>query len=315
MQKVDRKWGDIMARSIQKMKMKGSNGKKIKKTWFDYLNYILLALFALICLYPMIYVLACSFNSGTDYVKGGIYLWPRDVTFENFLLVFNDPRLWRSYGITILRTVFGTVLALLYTSIVGYAMSRKNLRGRSIFYKIFIFTMFFSGGTVPYYLIIIALGLFDNFLVYIIPCLFSVYNMLVFSNFFRGIPEEIRESAVMDGASETRIFFSIILPLSMPVVSTVALWIAVGHWNSFYDTMLYTSSDRLWTLQYYLMKVIKESSLPTNVGGLPSDILNNVSPETVSFAAIIISVIPILIVYPLIFKMLTKGVVVGSLKG
>ena len=101
----------------------------------------------------------------------------------------------------------------------------------------------------------------------------------------------------------------------MPVVSTVALWIAVGQWNSFYDTMLYTSSDRLWTLQYYLMKVIKESSLPTNVGGLPSDILNNVSPETVSFAAIIISVIPILIVYPLIFKMLTKGVVVGSLKG
>lgn len=304
-----------MARSIQKMKMKGSNGKKMKKTWFDYVNYIVLGLFALICLYPMIYVLACSLNSGTDYIKGGIYLWPRDVTFENFLLVLNDPRLWRSYGVTILRTVFGTVLALLYTSIVGYAMSRTNLRGRNIFYKIFIFTMFFSGGTVPYYLIIITLGLFDNFLVYIIPSLFSVYNMLVFSNFFRGIPEEIRESALMDGASEFKIFTSIILPLSTPVVSTVALWIAVGHWNSFYDTMLYTSSDRLWTLQYYLMKVIKESSIPTNVGGLPSDILNRISPETVSFAAIIISVIPILIIYPLIFKMLTKGVVVGSLKG
>lgn len=263
----------------------------------------------------MIYVLACSLNTGTDYIKGGIYLWPREWTLENFLLVLNDDRLWRSYGITIARTVIGTISALIYTAIVGYAMSRQNLRGRNTFYKIFIFTMFFSGGTVPYYLIISALGLFDSFLVYIIPCLFSVYNMLVFSNFFRGIPEEIRESAVMDGASEFRIFTSIIMPLSTPVISTVALWIAVGHWNSFYDTMLYTSDNKLWTLQYYLMKVIKESSIPTNIGGLPSDILQNVSPETVSFAAIIISIIPILVVYPLIFKMLTKGVVVGSLKG
>lgn len=304
-----------MVRSIHQMKMKGSNGKKAKATWFDVLNYILLGLFALICLYPMIYVLACSLNTGTDYIRGGIYLWPREWTFENFLLVLNDDRLWRAYGITLARTVLGTISALVYTAIVGYAMSRQNLRGRNIFYKIFIFTMFFSGGTVPYYLIISALGLFDNFLVYIIPALFSVYNMLVFSNFFRGIPEEIRESAVMDGASEFKIFTSIIMPLSTPVISTVALWIAVGHWNSFYDTMLYTSDNRLWTLQYYLMKVIKESSIPTNIGGLPSDILQTVSPETVSFAAIIISVIPILIVYPLIFKMLTKGVVVGSLKG
>ncbi len=302
-------------RDFARMKMKGSDGKKAKNTWFDILNYILLGAFALLCLYPMIYVLACSLNTGTDYIKGGIYLWPRDWTFENFLLVLNDKRLWQAYGITIARTVLGTVLALLYTAVVGYAMSRTNLKGRNIFYKIFIFTMFFSGGTVPYYLVISALGLFDNFLVYIIPSLFSVYNMLVFSNFFKTIPEEIRESAVMDGASEFRIFRSIILPLSTPVISTVALWIAVGHWNSFYDTMLYTTSDKLWTLQYYLMKVIKESSIPTNIAGLPSDILNNISPETVSFAAIIISVIPILVVYPLIFKMLTKGVVVGSLKG
>ena len=204
-----------MARSIHQMKMKGSNGKKAKATWFDVLNYILLGLFALICLYPMIYVLACSLNTGTDYIKGGIYLWPREWTFENFLLVLNDDRLWRAYGITLARTVLGTISALVYTAIVGYAMSRQNLRGRNIFYKIFIFTMFFSGGTVPYYLIISALGLFDNFLVYIIPALFSVYNMLVFSNFFRGIPEEIRESAVMDGASEFKIFTSIICIIAL----------------------------------------------------------------------------------------------------
>ena len=125
-----------MARSIHQMKMKGSNGKKAKATWFDVLNYILLGLFALICLYPMIYVLACSLNTGTDYIKGGIYLWPREWTFENFLLVLNDDRLWRAYGITLARTVLGTISALVYTAIVGYAMSRQNLRGRNIFYKI-----------------------------------------------------------------------------------------------------------------------------------------------------------------------------------
>ena len=141
--------------------------------------------------------------------------------------------------------------------------------------------MFFSGGTVPYYLIIVSLKLFNNFLVYIIPSLFSVYNMLVFSNFFRGIPEEIRESAVMDGASEFKIFTSIILPLSMPVVSTVGLWIAVGHWNSFYDTMLYTTDTNLWTLQYYLMKVIKESS-GSFIAGMPAEMIGNISAETVS---------------------------------
>ena len=303
-----------MARDFNAMKMKGTDGKKSKKTWFDYFNIITLFLFALICLYPMIYVLACSFATDSDYIKGNIYFWPHDVTIQNYLTVFKDSRLWKSYGITLARTIIGTVSALLFTAVVGYAMSRTNLRGRSIFYKIFIFTMFFSGGTVPYYLIIVSLKLFNNFLGYIIPSLFSVYNMLVFSNFFRGIPEEIRESAVMDGASEFKIFTSIILPLSMPVVSTVGLWIAVGHWNSFYDTMLYTTDTNLWTLQYYLMKVIKESS-GSFIAGMPAEMIGNISAETVSFAAIVISVIPILVVYPLIFKMLTKGVVIGSLKG
>ena len=297
------------------LKMKGSDGKKVKHNWFDIVNYIVLGAFALLALYPMVYVVVVSFNEGLDYVKGGIYLWPREFTFDNYALVLRDDRLWTAYGITIARTVLGTVLAILFTAMVGYAMSRVNLKGRGIMYKIFIFTLFFSGGTIPYFLVIITLGLFDNFLVYIIPGMFSVYNMLVFSTFFKSIPNEIHESARMDGASEFRIFFSIILPLSMPVISTVGLWVAVGHWNSFYDTMLYTSSERLWSLQYYLMKVIKESSIPTNIAGLPAEILDRVSPETVSFAAIVISVIPILLIYPLIFKLLTKGVIIGSLKG
>lgn len=295
--------------------MIGTTGRKQRKHAFDWINVTIMLLFALISVYPLIYVLAGSFSEGKDYINGGIYLFPRVFSTENYYVVLNDVRLWKSYGITIASTVLGTVTAVIFTAIVAFAMSRPNLLCKSWIYRFFVFTMFFGGGLIPYFWVINLLGLFDSFFVYIIPALFSVYNMLVFVNFFKTIPEEIHESAVMDGASEFRIFFKIILPLSGPVVSTVALWIAVGHWNSFFETMIYTSNNNLWSLQYYLMKVIKESSLPDTSASLPIELLEKVAPETVSLAAIIISVIPIFILYPLILKTLTKGVVVGSLKG
>ena len=295
--------------------MIGSTGRKQKKHLFDWINVSLLLVFSLMSVYHLVYVLAGSFSEGADYINGGIWLFPRVFSLENYNVVLNDIRLWKAYGITIARTILGTITGVIFTAIVAYAMSRPNLIGKPVIYRFFIFTMFFGGGLIPYFLVINILGLFDSFWVYIIPALFSVYNMLVFVNFFKTIPEEIHESAVMDGASEFRIFFSILLPLSGPVVSTVALWIAVGHWNSFFETMIYTSNENLWTLQYYLMKVINESSMPAPGVSLPVELLNKVAPETVSLAAIIISVIPIFIIYPLILKTLTKGVVIGSLKG
>ena len=295
--------------------MVGTTGKKARKTVFDWINIALLVGFALISVYPLIYVLAGSFNQGKDYINGGIWIWPRVFSTENYYVVINDIRLWKSYGVTIARTVLGTVTGVLFTALVAYPMSRPKFPGKKIFYYVFIFTMFFSGGLIPFFWVIKTIGLFNKFLVYIIPALFSVYNMLVFVNFFKTIPEEIHESAVMDGASESKIFFRIILPLSTPVIATVGLWIAVGHWNSFFDTMIYIKDNNLWTLQYYLMKVIKEASLPAASGALPPDFLENIAPETVSLAAIIVSVIPIFIFYPFIFKSLTSGVVIGSLKG
>ena len=295
--------------------MVGSTGRKQRKKVFDWINVTFMLIFAALSVYPLIYVLAGSFSEGADYINGGIYLFPRVFSLENYQVVLNDVRLWKAYGITIARTVLGTITGVLFTAIVAFAMSRKSLIGRNWIYRFFVFTMFFGGGLIPYFWVINLLGLFDNFLVYIIPALFSVYNMLVFVNFFKTIPEEIHESAMMDGASEFRIFFRIILPLSGPVISTIGLWIAVGHWNSFFDTMIYTSSDNLWSLQYYLMKVIKESSMPAAGVSLPIELLQKIAPETVSLAAIIISVIPIFVLYPLILKTLTKGVVIGSLKG
>ena len=299
----------------KKQLMVGSTGRKQRKHVFDWVNVTLMVLFAAMSVYPLIYVLAGSFSEGADYIKGGIYLFPRIFSLENYEVVLKDVRLWRSFGITLARTVLGTITAVIYTAIVAYAMSRPNLLAKKAIYRFFIFTMFFGGGLIPYFWVINFLGLFDSFFVYIIPALFSVYNMLVFVNFFKTIPEEIHESAVMDGASEFKIFFRITLPLSGPVVSTVALWIAVGHWNSFFDTMIYTSNENLWSLQYYLMKVVNEASLPPAGVGLPYELLEKVAPETVSLAAIMVSVIPVFVLYPLILKTLTKGVVIGSLKG
>ena len=293
--------------------MVGSTGKKAKKTAYDFISTAALIIFTILCAYPLVYVLAGSFSEGKDYVNGGIWLWPRVWSLENYMVVVTDIRLWKSYALTIGRTILGTVTGVLFTSMIAYSMSRPNLVGKKIYYYVFIVTMFFSGGLIPFFWVILQVGLFDTFWVYIIPGLFSVYNMLVFINFFKTIPEEIHESAVMDGASEFKIFIRIILPLSTPVIATVGLWIAVGHWNDFFSTMIYTSNENLWSLQYYLMKVIKESSLPPTSAIIPD--MENIAPETVSLAAIVVSVIPIFAFYPLIFKSLTSGVVIGSLKG
>lgn len=286
--------------------------KKVNLNAFDIVNHALLVLFLLICLFPIIYVLAGSFNQGADYTKGGVIFFPRKFTFENYLLVFKDSGLFIGFRNTIIRTIVGTVLGLFFTSLVAYGMSRKELKFKNDIYIINIVTMFFSGGLIPFYMFMKQLQLENTFLIYIIPNLYNVYNMLVISSFFRNIPEEIHESATLEGASEFRIFVSIYLPFSKAVLATVALWIAVGHWNSFFDTMIYTRDDNLVTLQYFLLKVIKSASVTE---GMPEGMVQNVSAQTVSLAAIILSVIPIVCVLPSIQKHFSTGIAIGSLKG
>ncbi len=279
---------------------------------FDVILAILMGLFCLLCVYPIVYVLAGSFNQGADYSIGGVYLLPRVFTFENYKVVVTDSALWHSYLVTIGRTVIGTVTALVFTSAVAYAMSRPNLKFRPFFYWVNIFTMFFSGGLIPYFLIIKTIGLYDSFWVYIIPSLYSVYNMIVIQSGFKSIDAEIHDAAVVDGAGELRIWWQIYMPLSKPVLATIVLWLAVGHWNSYFDTMLYTSSDNLQTLQYFLLKAIQTSSLTE---GMPAEMMERLSAKTVSLAAIIISIIPVLCFFPLIRKNFASGIMIGSLKG
>lgn len=307
-------WLGIILYKEKKEKNKHIRKSKLNKqiTLFDVINTSIMTVFMLLCIYPLVYVLAGSFNQGADYTAGGVYFLPRLFTFENYKVVLTNKGLWQGYSVTISRTLIGTLTALIFTSIVGYAMSRPNLRYKKVFYWINIFTMFFGGGLIPYFLIIRSIGLYNHFLVYIIPGLYSVYNMIIFSSFFRNISDELHEAALMDGANEFRIYWQIYLPLSKPVLATVALWLAIGHWNSYFDTMIYTHSPNLQTLQYFLLKAIQTATLTE---GMPAEMMLRLSPKTLSLAAIIISMIPVLFFFPFVRKNFQSGIMIGSLKG
>ena len=279
---------------------------------FDVVLAVVIGIFCVLCIYPIIYVLAGSFNQGADYSIGGVWFLPRVFTFENYAVVLQDGDFWMSYWITIARTLLGTATALIYTAIVAYAMSRPNLKFRRVFYWINIFTMFFSGGLVPYFLIIKSIGLYDTFWVYIIPGLYSVYNMIVLQSGFKSISSDIHDAALIDGAGEFRIWWQIYMPLSKPVLATIVLWVAVGHWNSYFDTMIYTNSEELQPLQYFLLKAIQTSSMTE---GMPPEMMERLSSQTLSLAAIILSIIPVFCFFPLIRKNFASGIMVGSLKG
>jgi putative aldouronate transport system permease protein len=285
--------------------------------WFDYLNYTLLILLAAITVFPFIYVIAGSFNLGSDYMRGGVYFFPRVISMDNYTMIWSDKRLFIGFQNTVARTVIGTVTGVLFTAIVSYGMSRKDLPAKKLIYWFNIFTMFFGGGLIPYFLLLKQLTLMNTFWVYIIPALYSVFNMIVFSNFFREIPEELHESAVVDGAGEFTILFKLYLPLSKPVLATIALWVGVGHWNSFFDSMVFTTDPNLATLQLFLVKLIKEASVAQGEAAtkIPSQVLKTVSIVTIRYAAIVISSIPIFAVYPFMQKYLVKGVMLGSVKG
>ena len=242
--------------------------KKVKHdTAFDYVNIALLVVLALLCLYPMWFVIVGSFNKGYDYLKGGVYFWPRTFTWANYAVVLADNRIWQGLLMTVIRCLIGPVLHIFLCSIVAYGMSRKELHGKKFFNIFGLITMFFSGGLVPFYVLCKMLGMLNTFAMYILPGAYSVYNMILIRSFIKGIPEELHEAAVLDGAGEFRIYFTMIIPLSMPILMTVLLWGILGHWNDYTTTMFYTPANRnIYTLQYILMLIIQEGNVQSNVG-------------------------------------------------
>ncbi|WP_158299441.1 carbohydrate ABC transporter permease [Paenibacillus antri] len=282
---------------------------------FTICNYTFLTLFCLLTVYPLFFVLIGSLNDGNDYMRGGVYFFPRDFSLANYNVVLQDERLYTGFKVSIGRTVLGTLTSVFFTAMVSYAMSRNNLIGRTPYYWVHLFTLFFGGGLIPYFLVLKSLALINTFWVYIIPGLFSVFNMIILNAFFREIPEEIHESATVDGAGEFRIFLLLFIPLSAPVLATVALWNAVHHWNSFFDAMIFTTKPHLMPLQLFLMKMIREADVISNSQFVPPQVQRQISVQTIRMAAIVVSTVPILLVYPFLQRFFVTGFMVGSLKG
>lgn len=282
---------------------------------FDILKWIFLLFFILATLYPILNTLAVSFNDGLDSIKGGIYLFPRELTLDNYITVFQKDSLIQASIITVSRTVIATIVQLFLTALLAYILSRKEFVFRKSITLLYIFTMYLNAGLIPNYLLMGKLGLLNSFWVYIIPGMISAFNMLVIRTYINGLPESLVESAKMDGASHFRIFISIIMPLCKPVLATVALFIAVYQWNSWFDAMLYNGfNDRLTTLQYELMKLL---SSVTNQGANVDSMKNSssmVTPTSIRAATTIITALPIVCLYPFLQKYFMSGLTIGGVK-
>lgn len=288
---------------------------------FDIFKWIFLILFTLATLYPILNTLAVAFNDGLDALRGGIYLWPRTFTLDNFKAVLAKQSLLNAAFISVARTVIATLSQLFLTSLLAYILSRKEFIFRTPVILLFIFTMYLNAGIIPNYMWLNKIGLTNTFWVYILPGMISAFNLLVIRTYIHGIPESLVESAKIDGASHIRIFWSIILPLCKPVLATVALFIAVGHWNSWFDAMLYNGfNEKLSTLQYELMKLL---SSVTSQGANANDMKNAaqasgggmVTPTSVRAATTIVTALPIVCLYPFLQKYFISGLTIGGVKG
>ena len=290
-----------------------------RNTAFDWINYFIMMILAFVMIYPLWYCIAGSLNEGMDYLRGGVFLWPRKWTFANYKAVFLDKAILNAFGITILKCLIGTVTSVLCTAMAAYAITRPNLKLKRIYIPFIMLTMFFSGGLIPYFVLIVDLNLYDSFLVYIIPTMFSAYNMIIIQSFMRELSGELIESAKLDGAGEYRIFFQMILPLSKPVLATIALFTVVTHWNSYFDSMMYTSSQELQTIQLFLKKVITDPSVSRGLGSAATiaipDQAATLTPQVVKLATMVVTALPVISIYPFLQRYFVKGVTMGSVKG
>jgi putative aldouronate transport system permease protein len=283
---------------------------------FSIFNYIFFTIFSLAMIYPFWYSLVISLNNGMDSMRGGIYLWPRIFTLDNYHAVLTDSGLARSYVVTVARTLIGTLLSTFITGIYAYALSKKWLLGRKAFLYFAIATMFFSGGLIPTYILYKNLHLTDNFLVYIIPSLISVWNMIIMKTFFEGLPESIEESAKIDGYNDIQIFLWIIIPCSAPVFAAIALFSGVWHWNSWFDSYIFVNKESLKTTQVILMSIINQSGandVTTNANRMRSG-TQTITPKAVQAATMIVTVLPILFIYPFLQRYFVSGIMLGSIK-
>ncbi len=286
---------------------------------FPVVNTIILCLVMFITLYPVLNTVAYSFNDGTDALRGNIGLWPRVFSLESYRSILSDKAVYQAAWISASKTVIITLLNLFWTSMLAYTLSRKEFVLRKFMTVIFVLTMYVNAGLIPNYLLISrTLHLSNSYLVYIIPTMFSCFNMIVIRTYIQGLPDALVESARIDGAGDIRVFWQIIFPLCKPVLATVALFVAVGSWNSWFDTYLYNGGKKeLYSLQYLLKMKLATTQASANAAKATADALSTVSkttPVTIRCAITVIATVPILIVYPFLQQYFVTGIALGSVK-
>ena len=296
-----------------------------KKRWvsplIEFLKYGVMVCFALVTLLPFINLVAKSFSGEAPVLAGRVALWPLSPTLQTYRYVLKGSTFFNAFKVSVLIAVFGALFAVIVTAMSAYPLSRTNFRGRKGFLYMWMFIMLFNGGMVPNYMLYRVLGLMDTLPVLVLPAMVSVYNMLLIKNYFETLPDSLEEAARIDGANNLRVLFQIIMPISLPMLATITLFYAVGYWNDYFTARMYISSNAKRPLQLYLYDLINnalqimDQGADGNTGSLNADDIMNLTPETVRAAAVTLSTLPILIVYPFLQKYFVTGIVVGSVKG
>lgn len=282
--------------------------------------YSLLIILGFTTIYPFWNSVVIAFNSGQDTALGGITFWPREFTLDNFELVFQDKRLLQGFYISVARTVAGTFISIVCTAVFAYGMSKKELMGKKYYMIMCVFTMYFSGGLIPLFLLNRTLGLMNTFWVLVIPGLISVWNMIVFRTFFQALPNGLEESAKIDGCGYWGTFFRIVVPLSGPVIATLSLFVAVFHWNDWFTASIYISKANLFPIQAMLQQILNSNIMSDQLMQANAAAqehltrMQSITTKSLTMATMIVSTLPIIMVYPFVQKYFVKGVLVGSLK-
>lgn len=288
-----------------------ASNKRSGSVLFDWINYSLLFLYALICFIPILHVFATSIAASSQLAAHPFLLIPTQFSLDGYRFIFSSNTLPRSLLNTIFITVIGTALNVIVTSLIAYPLSRKYLKGRNPVMVMIVFTMLFTGGLIPNFLLVKSMGLLNSYWSLFLTGLVSPFILIILKSFFQALPEELEESAKIDGASDPFILFRIIVPLSLPAIATISLFYAVGHWNTFLSAILYMNDQSKWPIQVLLRQIVTVST-----AGVGDDEFTYIPPANiVRSAVIVVATLPILLVYPFLQKYFTKGVLLGSVKG
>ena len=295
--------------------------KKITRTpgeWvLDIVKVVFLAFVVVVTVYPFWNIFIISINDATDAIRGGLYFLPRKLSLSSYAEILGRSTFLASIKVSVGRTLIGTPIAVLVTAMLAYPLSRKDLVGRKFWNLLFVFTMYFGGGLVPYYMVLKGIHMLNTFWVFIFPMMRSVYNMILIRSYIESMPDSLFEAAKIDGANDLVVFVKMVIPLSKPILMTVALFVAINQWNSWFDAYLYTSDQALKPMQSILVEILNQYQ----TGASTSQAMSNakagvtVTPDSIRMAATMVATLPIIMVYPFVQKYFVKGIMLGAVKG